>query len=177
MALMPSLLPAVLKGIEYGLQAAFGPTLALGQWVDCSPMLVGAAWVLPGCRHAAWPMPLVPATQLYGLGCLLSLPVPDGWCPLGAPQGAMAANQATSPFVPINPNDPAALHHHPELCYSLAKALDATNPEGAASQLGAAGLSLAPTAAAAWLGAAYGSTAGTWNATKQGFDWCAAARG
>lgn len=43
MALMPSLLPAVLKGIEYGLLAAFNdPALALGQWTDCSTMLVGA---------------------------------------------------------------------------------------------------------------------------------------
>lgn len=70
----------------------------------------------------------------------------------------MAASLAPSPFVPINASDPGALHYHPELCYSLASSINATNPEAAVSQLAAQGLSLDSTAASAWLEAAVGST-------------------
>lgn len=47
---MPSILTTVLATVQSGLSATFGgdDTLALAQWTDCSPFVVGA--VCAGCQ-------------------------------------------------------------------------------------------------------------------------------
>lgn len=62
-----------------------------------------------------------------------------------------------SPFVgPVGAN--TLWPDHPELCYSLARSVDAASPAAGVPQLATDGLVLDSTAAAAWLQAAVGNT-------------------
>lgn len=86
--------------------------------------------------------------------------------------GAGVLPPSTLPFMEVDPSNPMAFHHQPELCHFLASTLNPAAPEAAVAGLAAAGLDVDPPAALAWLGAAIGATSAAPNPETGALDWC-----